>query len=85
MPTLYMPLGLPTALIELTPFCSFPQVPQLRYLWHISTCSELRIDSGPCGTLAVAMVEVSPFTLLTPLVADVLKPCCLFSLLMDLL
>jgi hypothetical protein len=32
------------------------------------------MDSGPCETLAVVMGEVSPFTLLAPLVADVPRP-----------
>ena len=34
-------LGFSTTLAELTPFCSSPQVPQLRNLWHISICLEL--------------------------------------------
>ena len=42
-------LGPPTTLAELTPFCSSPQVPQLRNSWHISTRSELWVDSGLCG------------------------------------
>jgi len=32
------------------------------------------MDSGPYGTLAVATIEVSPFTLLAPLIADVPRP-----------
>jgi len=57
-------LGFPTTLAVLTPSCSFPQVPQ----------SELRMDSGPCRMLTVSTIEVSPFTLLAPLVANVPRP-----------
>ena len=58
-------LGFPTTLAVLMLFCSFPQVPHSRNSQHISTCSELRMDSGPCGMLTASTVEVSPFTLLT--------------------
>ena len=62
------------SLAELTPFCSSPQVPQSMNSWHISTHSELWMDSGPCETLAVATIEVRPFTLFAPLIADVPRP-----------
>jgi len=68
-------LGFPTTL--LTPSCGFPHVPQSRNSRHISLCFSmfsLRMDIGPCGTLTVATVEVSPFTLLAPLVAEVPRP-----------
>ena len=58
----------------LAPLVVLTQVPQSRISQHASTCSELWMDSGPYGTLAVATIEVSPFTLLAPLIADVPRP-----------